>query len=507
VTWSQCRLLDPASPDPLNPVIVPCTPALLAMQGVEEAPPLYGVWMFNVTDGTQQPLVTPQEGFAYTEAVVMEARTPPAVRLDKVAGLDFDPDLVSESVGELHIRSVYDIDGTASASIDTLRDPALTTAAQRPARFLRVIKAVSLPDDDVLDIDNAAFGASNFMREIIGYAPVEPDGSVKMKVPANIAFGVEILDQNGRRISQRHLNWMTLKAGEVMECNGCHTRQSELPHGRPDAEAPSANPGAPSDGSPFPNTEPALFANAGETMAETYTRINGVPKPNVDIKFDDVWTDANVRAKDASFAYAYAALTTPPPVDPGCVTNWTASCRIIVNYEMSIHPLWSVPRLAADGVTNATCNSCHSPADAMGAAQVPAAQLDLADGASADEAAQFNSYRELLFSDNQQEVINGALVDSLIQDTDANGNLLFQMDGNGNLILDANGQPIPVLVTVATSPPLSPAGALASPRFFSRFNAGGSHTGWLTPAELKLISEWLDIGAQYFNDPFAAPPA
>lgn len=507
VTWSQCRLLDPASADPLKPTIVPCTPMLLAMQGIQEAPPLYGVWMFNVDDGTQQPLVTPQEGFAYTEAVVVEARTPPAVRLDKVAGLDFDPDLVSESVGELHIRSVYDVDGTATASIDALRDPGLTTAAQRPARFLRVIKAVSLPDRDVLDIDDSAFGASNFMREIIGYAPVEPDGSVKMKVPANIAFGVEVLDANGRRISQPHLNWMTLKAGEVIECNGCHARTSELPHGRPDAEAPSANAGAPSDGSPFPNTDPTLFANAGETMAETYTRIHGVPKPNVDIKFDDVWTDPNVRAKDASFAYAYAALTTNPPVDPGCVASWTASCRIIVNYETSIHPLWSVPRLAADGVTNATCNSCHSTTDAMGAAQVPAAQLDLSDGASADEAAQFNSYRELLFSDNQQELMNGALVDSLVQATDANGNLLFQMDGNGNLILDANGQPIPVLVNVTTSPPMSPAGALASPRFFSRFGAGGTHAGWLTPAELKLISEWLDIGAQYFNDPFAAPPA
>jgi hypothetical protein len=81
------------------------------------------------------------------------------------------------------------------------------------------------------------------------------------------------------------------------------------------------------------------------------------------------------------------------------------------------------------------------------------------------------------------------------------------MDGNGNLILDANGQPIPVLVNVTTSPPMSAAGALASPRFFSRFGAGGTHAGWLTPAELKLISEWLDIGAQYFNDPFAAPPA
>ena len=37
--------------------------------------------------------------------------------------------------------------------------PALATAAQRPARFLRVVKAVSIPDDDVLDIDNSAFGA------------------------------------------------------------------------------------------------------------------------------------------------------------------------------------------------------------------------------------------------------------------------------------------------------------------------------------------------------------
>lgn len=507
VTWSQCRLIDPASPDPLNPVIVPCTSALLAMPNIQEAPPLYGVWMFDVTNGTQQPLVTPQEGFAYTEATVMEARTPPAVRLDKVAGLDLDPDLVSESVGEINIHSVYDIDGTAAASITTLRDPGLTTAAQRPARFLRIVKAVSLPSRDVLDFDNSAFGASNAMREIIGYAPIEPDGSVKMKVPANIAFSVEVLDANGRRNSPMHRNWMTLRPGEVVECNGCHTRTSELPHGRPDAEAPSANPGAPADGSPFPNTDPTLFANAGETMAETYTRIHGVPKPAVDIRYEDVWTDPNVRAKDASFAFNYAALSTTPPVNAGCVTNWTAVCRIVINYESNIHPLWGVPRLAADGVTNVKCNTCHSPTDAMGAAQVPAAQLDLSNGASPDDPLQFNSFRELLFSDNQQELLNGALVDRLVQATDANGNPLFQMDGNGNLILDANGNPIPVLVNVSTSASMSGAGANASGRFFSRFAPGGTHAGWLTPAELKLISEWLDIGAQYFNDPFAAPPA
>jgi hypothetical protein len=275
VTWSECRLLDPSS-DPMNPTIVPCTPALLAIPDIKEAPPLYGVWMFDVAGGTQQPLVVPQEGYAYTEAVVMEDRVPPVVRLDKVAGIDIDPDLVSEGVGELNIHSVYDFDGTAVAT-SALRDPLATTAAQRPARFLRVVKAVSIPNKDLVDLDDTAFGVSQaqLMREVIGYAPIEPDGSVKMKVPANIAFGVEALDANGRRILERHQNWLTLQPGEVMECNGCHTSTSQLSHGRPDAEPPSANPGAPADGSPFPNTEPALFANAGETMAETYTRING----------------------------------------------------------------------------------------------------------------------------------------------------------------------------------------------------------------------------------------
>ncbi len=28
------------------------------------------------------------------------------------------------------------------------------------------------------------------------------------------------------------------------------------------------------------------------------------------------------------------------------------------------------------------------------------------------------------------------------------------------------------------------------------------HTGFLTPDELKLISEWIDLGAQNYNDPF-----
>jgi hypothetical protein len=55
---------------------------------------------------------------------------------------------------------------------------------------------------------------------------------------------------------------------------------------------------------------------------------------------------------------------------------------------------------------------------------------------------------------------------------------------------------------------MSPAGANNSGRFFDRFDpaSGNAHATYLmTPAELKLLSEWLDIGAQYYNNPFDAP--
>ena len=52
----------------------------------------------------------------------------------------------------------------------------------------------------------------------------------------------------------------------------------------------------------------------------------------------------------------------------------------------------------------------------------------------------------------------------------------------------------------------------SQPNFLSKFDGVDhgvtvDHTGFLSPAELRLISEWLDIGAQYYNDPFVAPVA
>jgi len=507
VTWSQCRLTD-------GNRILPCTDQTLADPGLVEALPLYSVYLYDIGNATQRPVFTPQENILYRDVVATQPRPVPNIIFDAQA----DQTLVDENVGILHIASVYDFDGQynalggGAANLATLADPQSIQADGRPARFLRIIKAVSLPDRNLVNLIGADFGPDRSlgMREIIGYAPIEPDGSVRVKVPANIPFSLSVLDKNGRRIGQRHANWLQLRPGEVMNCSGCHDAASPLSHGNPAAFAP-LNTGAPFDNYNPPNTllAPSFSANTGETMAQFRTRVDPTAlTPSVDILYTDVWTDDTLPSpglpKDLPFSYLYANLdaAVTAPANTGCQATWSYLCRIVINYEATIHPLWGVDRGAAD-----TCINCHTSTDAMGAARVPDAQLDLTDGISDQNANQFKAYRELLFGDNEQELdAMGVLVDKLVQATDAMGNLLFQLDANGNQILDAMGNPIPVMVPIRVSPSMRSAGALASPRFFNIFAPGGTHAGRLTPAELKLIAEWLDIGAQYYNNPFDVPP-
>jgi hypothetical protein len=205
----------------------------------------------------------------------MEAATFPPTILDGSSDFQLDPTLAENGEAVLNIRSVYDFDGAAVADINALADPAQTLAADRPARFLRIVKAVSQPDDDLLDIDNTAFGVSqaNGMREIVGYSMIEPDGSVMVKVPANTALQISVLDENGKRITPRHRNWISLVPGQELECNGCHVQNSGLSHGRRDA-FDSAWAGAQTAGVEFPNTDPRWFVgDIGETMAEVRARV------------------------------------------------------------------------------------------------------------------------------------------------------------------------------------------------------------------------------------------
>jgi hypothetical protein len=169
----------------------------------------------------------------------------------------------------------------------------------------------------------------------------------------------------------------------------------------------------------------------------------------------------------------------------------------VINYPTHIQALWDYKRQTTDAtgkvLTDHTCTQggCHTTTPAPGAAatvQVPAGQLDLTSTASNDVAAHPLSYRYLLFQEPKLEVIMGALT-PVPGPPDANGN--------------------PTVVNVGPYMNAGSANGALSSAFLGRFapGSGSTHAGYLSPAELRLISEWLDIGAQFFNDPFdpAAP--
>jgi hypothetical protein len=333
------------------------------------------------------------------------------------------------------------------------------------------------------------------MREILGYAPIEPDGSVRVRIPANVAFVISVLDANGRRLTPQfatHRAWLQLRPGETRQCNGCHrTTNPDRSHGRDGASDPVWSGG--SGAGPFPGTRAEFAPLAGETMAQARARATCLGGSlcseilSMDVKYEDVWTDAASagRAPDAPLSYTYGGAnglpaSLPPPISQNCITTWMSTCRTVINYVQNIHPLWAMDRGAN------TCINCHTR-NAMGQTQVPAGQLELTDGDSEVEPLHLNAYHELLYGDNAQEVIMGALQDITITTTDP-------VTGE---IISTELVPVPA--------PLSAGNARGSRFFNGVFAPGGSHAGWLTPAELRLLSEWVDIGAQYYNDPFAIP--
>jgi hypothetical protein len=160
--------------------------------------------------------------------------------------------------------------------------------------------------------------------------------------------------------------------------------------------------------------------------------------------------------------------------------------------------------------TDWTCAnaSCHDSTNST-------TQLDLTDGTSSDEPDHFRAYRELLVNDVIKDAA-GVPVEFPVFDagnnpvyvplTDADGNPVLDENGNPVFATDSMGNPIQQTVQRGVTASMSVAGS-RSGTFIAKFLAGGSHVGRLSAAEIRLISEWLDIGAQYYNNPFCVDAA
>jgi hypothetical protein len=394
-----------------------------------------------------------------------------------------------------------------------MSDPMQPAFNQRVARFVRITKAVPTIDDDNITGDDFGRSGGYEMREILGYAPVEPDGSVYMEVPADVSFTIQVLDAQGRAF-QSHTAWLQVKPGEQRVCNGCHS---------PRDGQQSINLGAQS--SIFPNTD-GVLAQLGETMAEArYQRSrnsNGTyGQLTMDMVDNDIWPAVD-ELTEISYIGADGLTTTKPLSDGNCETDWnwdTTKCRIVINYEEHIQPIWEATRMRdlGAGLMDYRCTSCHNdddpdvvPAghlalDGTGDTNVNHVTVQLIRDNDTDATNRPASYDMLFISRPQIEAVATGGTRFVVQRDTVTGE---PIDVDGNIIAETDYNN---LQFINPRPPVVRGGAArARDSLLVDMITGDvapgtvDHSQLLTAGEKRLIIEWLDNGGQVYNDPVAA---
>lgn len=466
----------------------------------DNAPATYAIYMYDPVKDTYLIVAAPPPGFMFTDPVPLQARAEPSTAESSTV----DPDLAKQGLALIEVRSVYDTDGLdrmgesflaatdlpagctvgiaktkPSDPLDTrsqvadlvrIKDPADTAYGCAPARFVRAIRAVA-PPGNAMGL-RSAIGETEFeQQQILGYAPVEPDGSFKLLVPADVPLGLAIIDAKGRAI-QTHLNWIQVRPGERRTCDGCHSPR----------RGGATNSGA------VVNTMPAALKQtlasqhqSGETMAALRTRLDPtLLRLMSDMVYDDVWADT---AKPGVAARSTIALRYTGNTKPADDLTTAAPVNGIINYPQHIAPLWTKPRGTA-GVN--TCTNCHADS----------AKLDLR--ATISGTGRVVSYEELVLGDpvldangkpvtrledGVPEVVRGA---ALVETMASNA---AGMARSSRLIEILFGESLKSSGEARTLHPNPPAGSV-------------DHASLLNAAEKRVLTEWIDLGGQYYNNPF-----
>jgi hypothetical protein len=513
VAWRPCEVTR-------NGVVVSCTTltdtelaslgdtnrtmAVRATDSVQDnAPSAYAIYMFNPANQTWLIVAAPPQGFMYTDPVALVQRTEPNV----VEPTTVDPVMAAQNMALIEVRSVYDTDGlnrmaegmlTAAdrgagctqaiptkpstdaadtraqvADLARLKNPADPAYGCAPARFVRAMRGVPPPSGGMGV--RQAIGETDFEQmQILGYAPIEPDGSFKLKVPADVPLALSVIDAEGRAI-QTHTNWIQVRPGERRTCDGCHSPRR----------------GAALNSGPVVNTLPAGIKTAlsaqhqsGETLASLRTRLDPAALALATHPvFNDYWADTTQSgvAARTSISLRYTGnpdvaddLATPAPVNG------------VINYPEHIQPLWT--RARGTGGAQA-CVACHADT----------AKLDLR--ATVSGTGRLVSYEELLLGDplidaatgrpvirvreGVPEVVRGS---PLVETSSSAANTAGQAR-KSRLTEILWGQTLLAGATARTEHPNPPAGA-------------PNHAQLLNKAEKRLLAEWMDLGGQYYNDPF-----
>jgi hypothetical protein len=300
---------------------------------------------------------------------------------------------------------------------------------------------------------------------------VQPDGSFTLLVPADTPIGLQLLDSQGRAF-QMHTNWIQVRAGEHRACDGCHSPRK----------------GAAINTGTVANAVPAAWLpsmasqhQAGDTMALTLSRFDPTTMSYMpDPVYTDVWAGASQARASIAIKYTGNALSSDNLVAPE-----VAPTNGVINYPDHIQPIWELNRGAS------TCTNCHNATDPIG--------LDLTRTTAGT--GRMASYEALLVGTPMLNPTTGLPV-TQIQDgvlvVQRNPALVIPTGSEGDVVGVArksrlteilSGQSLMTDAASQAAHPNPPAGA-------------PNHATMLNAAEKRLLVEWMDLAAKYYNDPF-----
>jgi hypothetical protein len=492
----------------------------------DNVPPSYAIYMFDPAQQTWLLIASPPPGYMYTDPIPLQARAEPAVSAPSLA----DSSLAAQGMARLTVASVYDTDlldrmglsmlsasdlpancsttastpaaqvaamipqtkpldpqdtRTSVADINRIKDPAQAAYNCTPVRFIRAVRAIAPPSGSTGE--RQAIGDTNFeQNEILGYAQVEPDGSFQINIPADTPVGFSVLDAQGRAF-QVHTNWIQARPGEVRSCDGCHSPRK--------GAAINSGTIANSIASGW-NPAIAAYHQPGDTMVQTHANYvaamgNGITALNNPVytlaphlSYTDVWTNtaAGYAARPA-IQIDYSGLTTPAPALPTAPGS-----GIIINYPDHIQPLWSASR-TVNGVS-ATCTNCHNAADQ---------NLNLL--ATIAGTGREVSYENLMVG--PPLIVNGQpvlVIDDGVQVVQTGPALVYSMASEGQAVgLARQSRLLEILAGKTFMSSTAAQAAYPTPAITSTVP---DHSKMLNASELRLLTEWIDLGGKYYNDPF-----
>lgn len=172
------------------------------------------------------------------DAWLHEPRPVRARRREPVIAGQTDP---SCATGQLMVSNIYH-----GRNMGGIKPGAITK--------LLILENLPKPVNFTGSMDPISCGGSYTLNRILGTVPVEPDGSVNMRVPALRSLQFVALDANDLAV-KRMLSFVTVMPGEVTTCIGCHEDRTEAP---PASVSGAALTRAPSPIEPIPHT-PEIF--------------------------------------------------------------------------------------------------------------------------------------------------------------------------------------------------------------------------------------------------------